>query len=144
MMNKSDLVDFSIKKKWNKARVEFYKEQIENVNRLSAILSDMPKGSRKVYDNESESLVKLMDQINNLIDEINETTANTENQITEQLLRIKPKYRLILYHHYILGDSIKYIAEKIIYNEEKYTYKLKDKAIEEFEKFSKKEKKKEE
>ena len=57
-----------------------------------------------------------------------------ENKIKEQLNLLEPKYGLLLYHHYILGNSIKYIAKHVVFNEVKYTYKLRDKALEEFNK----------
>ena len=102
----------------------------------------MPKGSRKVQDIEAESLVKLLDQIKQLKTEIEEESVNTENEIKKQLEQLEPKHGLLLYHHYILGDSIKYIAKEVLHNEKKYTYKLKDKALEEFDKLDEKEKKK--
>ena len=139
-MNK--LINFSINQKWTKARVKFLEEQIETIGRLNNVLSDMPKGSRKVQDSEAESLIKLLDQIKELKKEIEENAINMETEIKEKLKQLEPKHGLLLYHHYILGDSIKYIAKEILHNEKKYTYKLKDKALEEFDKLEEKEKKK--
>jgi hypothetical protein len=133
-MTRKDLINFSIMKKWANARIRFLEEQIETVGRLNSVLSDMPKGSRRVQDAEAESLTKLLDQIKELEDQIKRETVELENRLKEQLSLLESKYGLLLYHHYILGDSIKYIAEKILYNETKYTYKLRDKALEEFDK----------
>ena len=137
-MTREDLMKFNISQQWRKARIEFYEKQIETIGRLTAVLSDMPKGSRKVYDNEAESLSKLIDQIRNLEKEIENTALEEENKIKEQLEKLEPKYGLLLYNHYILGNSIKHIAREVIHNENKYTYFLKDKALDEFDKLDNK------
>lgn len=131
-MTIEDLINFNINKKWTNARIKFYEEQKETINKLNSILTDMPKGSRQVYDNEAESLTKLLDQINKLIEEVSCQTINLENKIKEQLELMEPTYGLILYHYYIIGDSIKYIAEKVIHHGVKYTYDLKKLAEKEF------------
>ena len=137
-MTRQDLIEFSIKQKWKKARITFYEEQIETVNRLNSVLSDTPKGSRKVQDSEAESLAILMDQINELIKEIKNSTIETENKIKAQLDLLEPKYGLLLYHHYILGDSIKHIAKEILHYREKYVYDLKKVALNKFDKVQEK------
>lgn len=141
-MTRKDLINFNIHKKWTSARIKFYEEQKETINRLSSILSDMPKGSKSIYDTEAETLTNLLDKINELIQETKNETIKKEYEIKEQLNKLDDKYGLLLYHHYILGDSIKYIAKEILHNEVKYTYRLRDKALEEFDKLNQKEKKK--
>ena len=135
-MTRDDLVNFNISQQWRKARIAFLEEQIKSIGRLTAVLSDMPKGSRKVYDNEAESLSKLMDQIKTLEAEITNDAIREENIIKEKLEKLEPKYGLLLYNHYVLGKSIKNIAREIIHNETKYAYKLKDIALDEFEKIN--------
>lgn len=135
-MTSKDLEDFSIKQKWTKARISFFEEQIKTVGKLGSTLSDMPRGSNYIQDKEAESIVKLMDQIRELEREVSEETVELERKIKEQLNKLEPRYGLILYHFYIVGDSMKYIAKEIIHNEIKYTYKLKDKALEEFDKLN--------
>lgn len=133
-MTRDDLIKFDINRKWRNARIRFCEEQKETINRLGAILSDMPKGSRQVYDSEADNLTKLIDQINELEKEIKEATTKVENEINQQIKKLEPKYGLLLYHHYILGESMKHIAQEVIFNDLKYTYKLKEKALEEFDK----------
>lgn len=133
-MTSKELIEFNINQKWARARISFCEQQKETIGRLTAVLSDMPKGSRKVEDNEAESLTKLMDQVDDLRKQIEQDAIEMENKIKEQLNLLEPKYGLLLYHHYILGHSIKYIAKNVVYNEVKYTYKLRDKALEEFDK----------
>lgn len=133
-MNKEELINFNISQRWRKARISFFEEQIKTIGRLNSILSDMPKGSRKVQDVEAESLVTLLDKIEQIKKDIEIEAIKTEEKIKDQLSKLEPKHGLILYHHYIVGDSIKYIAEKVIHNEVKYTYKLRDRALEEYDK----------
>lgn len=135
-MTREDLKKFNITQKWTKARVKFLQEQIETIGKLNSVLSDMPKGSKKYQDPEAESLTKLLDQIEELKTEIENNAIDMENKIKEELEQLEPKHGLLLYHHYILGDSIKYIAKEVLYNEVKYTYKLRDKALEEFDKLN--------
>lgn len=137
-MTREDLINFNISQQWRKARISFCEEQIKTINKLVSVLSDMPKGSRIVYDNEAEKLSKLVDQIRELEGQIETTVIEEENKITNQLKQLEPKYGLILYNYYILGKSIKYIAKEVIFNEVKYTYILKDRALEEFDKLGEK------
>ena len=133
-MTRKELINFNISQRWTRARIKFLKEQIETIGKLNSVLSDMPKGSRKVEDNEAESLVKLLDQIQEIKTEIENNAIDMENKIKEELNKLEPKYGLLLYHHYILGDSIKYIAKEILHYREKYVYDLKKEALEKFEK----------
>lgn len=137
-MTREDLKNFIINQKWTKARISFLEEQIQTLGRLNSILSDMPKGSRIVQDNEAESLAKLLDQINELKNQLNKETLESENKIKEQLELLDAKHGLLLYHHYILGNSIKYIAKEVLHYEVKYTYTLKDEALDEFDSYHEK------
>ncbi len=129
---KEKLINFNISQRWRKARISFFEEQIKTIGRLTSVLSDMPKGSRKVQDIEAESLSTLLDKIRDLKKDIEQESIKAEEELKEQLSLLEPKYGLLLYHHYILGDSIKYIAKEVLHNEIKYTYRLRDKALEEF------------
>lgn len=133
-MARENLINFNISQRWTRARIKFLEEQIKTINKLNSVLSDMPKGSRKVEDNEAESLVILLDQIEELKADINNKAIEMENKLKEELNQLEPKYGLLLYHHYILGDSIKYIAKEILHYREKYVYDLKKEALEEFDK----------
>lgn len=135
-MTREDLINFNISQRWTRARIKFLEEQIKTINKLNSVLSDMPKGSRKVEDNEAESLIILLDQIEELKADINNKAIEMENKLKEELNQLEPKYGLLLYHHYILGDSIKYIAKEILHYREKYVYDLKKEALEKFERIS--------
>ena len=137
-MTREDLIKFKNSQMWIKARIGFCEEQIKSIGRLSSILSDMPKGSRIINDTEADSLSELLDQINELETEIKNSTIALEGKIKRQLEKLDPKYGLLLYNHYILGYSIKKIAREILHHELKYTYTLKDKALDEFDKYHEK------
>lgn len=137
-MTRKELINFNISQRWTRARIKFLKEQIETIGKLNSVLSDMPKGSRKVEDIEAESLVKLLDQIQELKTEIENNAIDMEKKIKEELNKLEPKYGLLLYHHYILGDSIKYIAKEILHYREKYVYDLKKEALEKFDELQEK------
>lgn len=132
-MTRNELINFSINQKWRRARIDFLEEQIKTIGRLTATLSDMPKGSRKVYDTEAESLTRLMDQIKTLESEIEGTAVEEETRIKEILEKLEPKHRLLLYYHYVLGKSIGYISTNVLFYQRKYIYDLKKEALEEFE-----------
>ena len=131
-MRSEDLINFNISQQWRKARIRFFEEQIENVNRLNSVLSNMPKGSRLVYDNEAESLVKLLDKITDMRNSMQKELEEVEAQAIKQLEQLQPKHGLLLYHYYILGDSMKYIAREVIHYGQKYIYDLKKEALKEF------------
>ena len=135
---KEKLINFNISQRWRKARISFFEEQIKTIGRLTSILSDMPKGSRKVQDVEAESLSTLLDKINQVKKDIEQESIRVEEELKEQLSLLEPKYGLLLYHHYILGDSIKYIAKEVLHYKEKYVYDLKKEALDEFEKVQEK------
>lgn len=70
--------------------------------------------------------------------EIEEDAIEMENKIKEQLKLLDTKQGLLLYHYYVLGNSIKYIAKQVLHHEEKYTYRLKKEALDEFDKYHEK------
>ena len=69
-MNREDLKNYKYNQIWIKDQTEYIETQKETINRLNSILSDMPKGSRVVYDNEAEKLAQLMDYFNELMDKV--------------------------------------------------------------------------
>ena len=137
-MTSKDLISFNISQQWRRARIRFFEEQMQTINRLNSVLSDMPKGSRKVYDNEVESLATLLDKITDMRDSIQKEFELMETKLQNQLEQLQPRHGLLLYHYYILGDSMKYISREIVHTELKYTYKLKDEALQEFDKLHEK------
>ena len=114
-MNRKDLKDYKYTQDWIKDQEEYIKNQMETVNRLNSILSDMPKGSRTVYDNEAEKLVSLMDKFNELMD-IVIREKEKQRKIVEIINKIDFPYRNILFKNYIQGKSLVTVASEMHYS----------------------------
>ena len=117
-MNREDLKNYKYNQIWIKDQTEYIETQKETVNRLNSILSDMPKGSRQVYDSEAEKLAKLIDKFDELMQIIIEEKEKQE-KILEQVNRIEFPYRNILFKVYIQGKSLVKTADEMNYSYER-------------------------
>lgn len=117
-MNREDLKNYKYNQIWIKDQTEYIETQKETINRLNSVLSDMPKGSRQVYDNEAENLAKLMDMFNELMQKIIKE-KELQNRIVEQVNKIEFPYRNILYKVYIQGKSLVKVASEMNYSYER-------------------------
>ena len=135
-MNREDLKNYKYNQIWIKDQTEYIETQKETINRLNSILSDMPKGSRQVYDNEAEKLAKLMDQFNNLMDIVIEEKEK-QKKIAEIVNRIEFPYKNILFKYYIQGKKLVTVASEMHYNYE-YTKKISQIALIKFDEECKK------
>ena len=136
-MNREDLRNYKNNQIWINDQTEYIETQKETINRLNSILSDMPKGSRIVYDNEAEKLVELEDMFNELMDVIIEEQKK-QKVIVEMVNKMNFPYRNILYKEYIQGKSLVTVASEMHYNYE-YTKRLKGKALNKFDKIGEEE-----
>ena len=114
-MNRKDLKDYKYTQDWIKDQEEYIQNQMETVNRLNSILSDMPKGSRVVYDNEAEKLTSLMDKFNELMDIVIEEKEK-QKAIIENINKIDFPYRNILFKVYIQGKTLVTVASEMHYS----------------------------
>ena len=114
-MNRQDLKNYKYNQIWIKDQTEYIETQKETINRLNSILSDMPKGSRKVNDNEAEKLGNLMDKFNELMNVIIKEKENQKN-IVEKINGIEFPYRNILFKVYIQGKSLVTVASEMNYS----------------------------
>ena len=114
-MNREDLKNYKYNQIWIKDQTEYIETQKETINRLNSILSDMPKGSRVVYDNEAEKLAQLMDYFNELMDKVLEEKEK-QKQIVEIINKIEFPYRNILFKVYIQGKSLVTVASEMNYS----------------------------
>lgn len=135
-MNREDLKNYKYNQIWIKDQTEYIETQKETINRLSSILSDMPKGSRQVYDNEAEKLAKLMDQFNDLMDIVIEEKEK-QKKIVEIVNKIEFPYKNILFKYYIQGKKLVTVASEMHYNYE-YTKKISQIALIKFDEECKK------
>ena len=117
-MNRKDLKDYKYTQDWIKDQEEYIQNQMETVNRLNSILSDMPKGSRVVYDNEAEKLTSLMDKFNELMDIVIEEKEK-QKAIIENINKIDFPYRNILFKVYIQGKTLVTVASEMNYSYER-------------------------
>ena len=114
-MNRDDLKNYKYNQIWIKDQTEYIETQKETINRLNSILSDMPKGSRVVYDNEAEKLAKLMDKFNELMDKVLEEKRK-QSLIVENINKIEFPYKNILFKTYIQGKSLVTVASEMNYS----------------------------
>lgn len=114
-MSREDLKNYKYNQIWIKDQTEYIEAQKETINRLNSVLSDMPKGSRQVYDSEAENLTKLMDMFNELMQKIIKQ-KELQNKIVEQVNKIEFPYRNILFKVYIQGKSLVTVASEMNYS----------------------------
>lgn len=129
-MKRKDLKDYKYNQEWIKGRLEYIEEYRSTINKLTTVLSDLPKGSRTIYDNEAEKLAKLQDTLNELYNYIAEQQEK-QKVILEQLNKLEQPYRTILELHYINGYNLVEVACKMKYNYE-YTKKINSIALRKF------------
>lgn len=129
-MNRKDLKDYKYNQEWIKGRLEYIEEYRSTINKLTTVLSDLPKGSRTIYDNEAEKIAKLQDTLDELYNYIAEQQEK-QKKILEQLNKLDQPYRTILELHYINGYNLVEVACKMKYNYE-YTKKINSIALRKF------------
>ena len=134
-MNREDLKNYKYVQIWIKDQIEYIETQKETINRLSSILSDMPKGSRQVYDNEAEKIAELTDMFDELMNIVIEEEKK-QKEIVEMVSKMDFPYRNILYKEYIQGKSLVTVASEMHYNYE-YTKRLKGEALNKFDEVTK-------
>lgn len=116
--NKQELKDYIYNKKWIEERLEDIKERRSLLEKITTTLSETPKGSPKVTDTNIESLVGIMDDINEIekyIIDLKEKQIEVESKID----KIEQPYRNILYFRYIKGYNLTEVSNEI---EEEYDY----------------------
>lgn len=124
-MNRKDLKDYKHNQEWIKGRLEYITEYESTINKLTSTLSDIPKGSKSIYDSEAEKIAKLQDNVKDLLLYINEEQEK-QKLILEQLNRVDQPYKVILEKIYICGKSIVTVASEMNYE---YKYMCKQHGI---------------
>lgn len=132
-MNRKDLKDYKYNQEWIKEQMEYIEELNSTINRLTTTLSDMPKGSKSIYDIEAEKIANIQDKIKEVYDYIIEQQEK-QNKILEQLNKLESKNKLILTKIYINGKSLVTAASELGY-EYKYMCVKHGEALTEFDKF---------
>ena len=119
---KQELIDYIHNKKWIEERLEDIIEDRSLLDKITKNLSDMPRGSAKVYDQNAELLVSVMDDSNviqKFVEELKEKRVKIESRID----KMPQPYKNILYFRYIKGYNLTEVSN-IIDEEYDYTRKL--------------------
>lgn len=116
-MNRKDLKEYKYNQIWIEGRLEYIENYKASIIKTTAVLSDMPKGSKEVQDSMAEKLTKLMDNIDILLKKISEENEK-QKQILEQLEKVDQPYKLILEKVYIQGKTLVTVASEMNYSYE--------------------------
>lgn len=138
-MNRENLKEYKHNQQWIKGRLEYIEEYKTNISNITAVLSDMPKGSREVQDNMAEKISTLIDTTNELLEKVVKEDKR-QKDILKQLDKVEQPYRLILDNVYIQGKSLVTTASEMNYNYE-YMRKMNGIALNKFDKICNKEQK---
>lgn len=129
-MTREDLRDYKSNQIWIKEQMEYIEGQRETINRLNSILSDMPKGSKKIYDTEAENIAKLEDCFNELTSIIIKEEQK-QKKIVDIVNDMNYPYKNILFKVYIRGKTLVTTASEMGYDY-KYMCKIHGIALNEF------------
>lgn len=114
-MTREDLKVYKYNQEFIKDKLEYIEEQKATLYKITATISDMPVGSKKVEDSMAEKIAKLMDSFNELLDKINKMQEK-QIEIENQLLKVEQPYRNILEKIYIQGKSLVKVADEMGYS----------------------------
>lgn len=113
-MNREDLKNYRYNQQWINGRIEYIESYKSTINKLTSIISGIPKGSRQVQDTEAEKVVQLTDAVNELLDKILEENKKQKG-ILQQLDKVEQPYKLILELVYIQGKTLVTVASEMGY-----------------------------
>lgn len=116
-MTREDLRDYKNNQLWIEGRLEYIEEYKTNITNITAVLSDMPKGSKEVEDSMAEKVAKLIDTIEELLARVLEENEK-QKLILKQLDKVEQPYKLILEKVYIQGKTLVTTASEMDYSYE--------------------------
>lgn len=132
-MNREDLENYIHNKKWVDMQLSKYEEMYERVNKLTANLTGMPKGSNQV----SYQLEELIDSFSELLKLIRSDNMKC-NEVIKQLDQMRDvRNREVLYKVYVEGKRLEEVASEMGYDYY-YVCSLKGKGLNEFDELHKK------
>ncbi len=124
---KKELNDYIYNKRLIDKKIEDIKERKTLIEKITVELSNLPHGSKKIQDTQSETLVEVIDLTNSLelyIKELKEKTIIIEQKID----KLEQPFKNILYFKYIKGFNLTEVSNEIN-KEYDYTRKLHNIAI---------------
>lgn len=116
-MTREDLRDYKNNQLWIEGRLEYIEEYKTNITNITAVLSDMPKGSKEVEDSMAEKVAKLIDTIEELLARVLEENEK-QKLILKQLDKVEQPYKSILEKVYIQGKTLVTTASEMDYSYE--------------------------
>lgn len=116
-MTREDLRDYKNNQLWIEGRLEYIEEYKTNITNITAVLSDMPKGSKEVEDSMAEKVAKLIDTIEELLARVLKENEK-QKLILKQLDKVEQPYKLILEKVYIQGKTLVTTASEMDYSYE--------------------------
>ena len=116
-MNRDDLRNYKYNHEWIKGRLEYIEEYKSSITNISIILSDMPRGSKKVQDSIAEKIATLYESIDELLEKIKQENEK-QAEILKQLDEVDQPYKLILEKVYIQGKNLVEVASEMHYTYE--------------------------
>lgn len=134
-MTREDLKDYKHNQEWIKGRLEYIEEYKTSITNITSVISDMPRGSKKVQDSMAEKVVTLLNNIEELLARIIKEQER-QKLILEQLDEVEQPYKLILEKEYIQGKSLVTVASEMNYTYE-YIRKANGTALKKFEEVTK-------
>ena len=117
-MNRQDLKNYRYTQEWIKDRMQYIEEYKTSITNITTVLSDMPKGSRKVEDSIAEKIAILLDDVNDILKVIVDLEKR-QTAILEQIEKVEQPYRLILEKAYIQGKTLVTVASEMDYSYER-------------------------
>lgn len=120
--NKQELKDYIYNKRWIEERLEDIIERKSLLDKITATLSDMPKGTPKVMDTKIESLARIMDETNE-IEKYIQDLKQKQIKIETKIDKLEQPFKNILYFRYIKGHNLTEVSVEIN-TEYDYTRKL--------------------
>lgn len=114
-MTREDLKVYKYNQEWINERFDYIEELRTTIEKITAILDDMPKGSKKVQDSMAEKIAQLQDSLNDLLGRV-VAEDQKQKQILEQLDMIEQPYKSILDKVYIQGKTLVTVASEMDYD----------------------------
>ena len=127
---KQELKDYIYNKELMKEKENDMQEKRELLDKITNILSDMPKGNTYIYDKQAERLAEVLD----LTEELEKDLKDLEEKqlyIETKIKRLGQPYRNILYFRHIRGYNLTEVSDKIE-KEYDYTRKLYGRALKKY------------
>lgn len=114
-MTREDLKVYKYNQEWINERFDYIEELRTTIEKITAMLDDMPKGSKKVQDSMAEKIAQLQDSLNDLLGRVVEEDQK-QKQILKQLDMIEQPYKSILDKVYIQGKTLVTVASEMDYS----------------------------